>query len=112
MRLPQWFHDTYAAAAEGRKITARLTHGSPPPDAVAQPWPLRWTDLDVIGHVNNAAYWEAVEEVCHQRGLVPTFAEVEYAGGIDAGDEVELRTSGDGVWLVVGGSVRGSAVVR
>jgi acyl-ACP thioesterase len=77
-----------------------------------QPWPIRWSDLDVVGHVNNAAYWEAVEEVCHQRGLVPTFAEVEYAGGIDPGDDVALLTAGDAIWLVVDGTVRGSALVR
>jgi acyl-ACP thioesterase len=111
-RLPQWFHDTYAEAAAGRKITARLTHGAPPADAAAQPWPIRWSDLDVVGHVNNAAYWEAVEEVCHQRDLVPTFAEVEYAGGIDPGDDVALLTAGDAIWLVVDGTVRGSALVR
>jgi acyl-ACP thioesterase len=111
-RLPQWFHDTYATAAEGRRITARLQHPPVAGDASVQPWPLRWADLDVVGHVNNAAYWEAVEEVAHQRGVVPTFAEVEYAGGIDAGDAVELHTSGDHLWLVVAGTVRGSAVVR
>jgi acyl-ACP thioesterase len=111
-RLPQWFHDTYAEAAAGRKITARLTHGAPPDDAATQRWPIRWSDLDVVGHVNNAAYWEAVEEVCHQRDLVPTFAEVEYAGGIDPGDDVALVTAGDAIWLVVDGTVRGSALVR
>jgi acyl-ACP thioesterase len=111
-RLPQWFHETYAEAAEGRVIKARLLHPAPPDDADAQPWPIRWSDLDVVGHVNNAAYWEAVEEVCHQRGLVPSFAEVEYAGGIDAGDDVVLLTAGERVWLTVDGSVRGSAVVR
>jgi len=111
-RLPQWFHDTYTAAAEGRTIKARLLHPPPPAGAAVQPWPVRWTDLDVVGHVNNAAYWEAVEEVCHQRRLVPTFAEVEYAGGIDAGDAVTLHTEGDGIWLTVDGTVRGSAVVR
>lgn len=111
-RLPAWFLDTYGEAAAGRRITARLQHGGPPEGADAQPWPLRWTDLDVLGHVNNAAYWEAVEEVSHQRELVPTFAEVEYAAGIDPGDEVVLRTSGDFMWLVVDGTVRGSAVVR
>ena len=41
-----------------------------------------------------------------------SLAEVEYAGGIDAGDEVVLLTAGDHVWLTVDGSVRGSAVVR
>ena len=120
-RLPQWFHDTYAAAAAGRRITARLRHSAPSPSAETQPWPIRWTDLDVVGHVNNASYWEAVEEVCHQRGLVPSFAEVEYAGGIDPGDDVSLLSVGAtppgiesacAIWLVVGGSVRGSAVVR
>jgi len=111
-RLPQWFHDTYAESAEGRRITARLTHGAPPDEADSQHWPIRWTDLDVVGHMNNAAYWEAVEEVCHQRGLVPRFGEVEYAGGIDPGDDVALRTLGDNVWLTVDGTVRGSAIVR
>jgi acyl-ACP thioesterase len=111
-RLPPWFLETYSEAAEGRKITARLQHGAPPADAASQPWPIRWADLDVVGHVNNAAYWEAVEEVCHQRALVPTFAEVEYAGGIDPGDDVALLTAGDGIWLTVDGTVRGSAVVR
>lgn len=111
LRLPQWFHETYAEAAEGRRITARLRHGAPHEGADEQRWPIRWTDLDVIGHVNNAAYWEAVEEVCHQRGLVPTFAEVEYAGGIDPGDNVRLLTKDDAIWLVVDGTVRGSAVV-
>jgi acyl-ACP thioesterase len=112
-RLPQWFHDTYAPAAEGRKITARLGHpGLPDGGTSVQPWPLRFADLDVVGHVNNAAYWEAVEEVCHRRRLVPTFAEVEYAGGIDAGDDVQLHDLDDHLWLVVDGTVRGSAVVR
>lgn len=111
-RLPQWFHETYAAAAEGRVIKARLQHPPPPPGAAAQPWPVRWADLDVVGHVNNAAYWEAVEEVAHQRGVIPSFAEVEYSGGIDAGDQVTLLVEGDGLWLVVDGSVRGSALVR
>jgi acyl-ACP thioesterase len=111
-RLPQWFHDTYAEAAAGRTITARLAHPAPPASATSHPWAVRWSDLDVIGHMNNAAYWEAVEEVCHQRGLVPVFAEVEYAGGIDPGDAVDLRTDGDGIWLVVDGTVRACAVVR
>lgn len=111
-RLPAWFHETYGEAAGGRRISARLAHGQPSPDAARQPWPLRWADLDVLGHVNNAAYWEAVEEVAHQRALVPSFAEVEYAAGIDPGDDVELLTRGDAIWLVVGGTVRGSAVIR
>lgn len=112
-RLPAWFLETYAAAADGRRITARLAHGAPPPDAATQRWPVRWTDLDVVGHMNNAAYWEAVEEVCHQHEVVPVFAEVEYAAGIDAGDDVVLHTVGSGaMWLVVDGTVRGSAVVE
>ncbi|MEA3019892.1 MAG: hypothetical protein QOI47_1416, partial [Actinomycetota bacterium] len=111
-RLPEWFLGTYGEAAAGRKISARLQHDAPPVAAATQPWPLRWADLDVLGHVNNAAYWEAIEEVCHQRALVPTFAEVEYAAGIDPGDLVQLSTAGDAVWLTVDGSVRASAIIR
>jgi acyl-ACP thioesterase len=112
-RLPRWFLDTYEASAAGRRITARLAHGAPPDDAATQPWPVRWADLDVVGHVNNAAYWEAVEEVCHQHALVPGFAEVEYAAGIDADDDVVLHTAGSrAMWLVVDGTVRASAIVE
>ena len=70
-----------------------------------------------MGHVNNAATWEPVEDEMARRGIRPRWAELEYGDGLDPGDDVELASlvAGDGslrVWLVVGGAVRASAVVH
>ena len=52
--------------AGGRRSDRRVEAGAPggrTRQAARRPWPLRRTDLDVLDHVNNAAYWAAVEEV-------------------------------------------------
>jgi acyl-ACP thioesterase len=115
-RLPDWFVDTYGAAAAGRTVSSRLVHPKPPEDAAARPWPLRATDLDVLGHVNNAATWAAVEDELARLGVLAGRAELEYHAAIEPGDEVVLRrTVAEGgevsVWLTAGGAVRASARV-
>src|SRR3954468_24597640 len=99
----------YGEAAGGRTVRARLVHPAPPPDSQRRPWPQRAVDLDVLGHVNNAVALEAVEEVLS--GRRPAVVEVEYRDAIEPGDDVELLTAGDGVWLTVAGDVRVSARV-
>lgn len=115
-RLPQAFLDAYGAAAGGRQVTARLSHGLPPEQAERRPWPLRASDFDVFGHVNNAATWEAIVDELDRLGVRPQEAELEYRDAIEPTDEVEIvRVPGDDVvslWLVAGGAVRASAVVR
>jgi len=58
--------ELYRASSGGREIKARLRHPAPPPpdtvDLDARPWAFRATDLDLAGHVNNAAYWAVLEE--------------------------------------------------
>ena len=122
-RLPEWFVDTYASTAAGRSVSARQTHDRPTGDGIeARPWAVRHSDLDVLGHVNNAATWMAVEDECARRGVVPGRAELEYGAAIEPSDVVELRSaaidpSDDEVlarlaaWLVVDGDVRASALV-
>ncbi len=114
-RLAEQFTATYAAAADGRTVGASLRHPAPPPDADRRPWPLRSTDFDPLGHVNNAATWEPVEAELDGRGLVPVRAELEYRAGIDPDDGVDLVTATDGdglaVWLLAGPVVRASALV-
>jgi acyl-ACP thioesterase len=66
--------------------------------------------------VNNAAYWQAAEEAL--AALEPrravTRAEIEFRGGIDAGDDVDLSRIVDDdrlrLWLTVAGDVRASIV--
>ena len=114
-RLPDWFVDTYGAAAGGRTVAARLSHPGPPDGARARPWPLRATDLDVLRHVNNAATWQAVKDEASRRGVVPARAELEYGAALEPTDDVALVSDpapgGFRLWLTVEGKVRASALV-
>lgn len=117
-RVPEGFDAIYGEASGGRRVKARLTHPAPPADAVAVPWPLRYTDFDVLAHVNNAAYWEVVEEALSSRRELraPLWAEVEHHTPVDRGSTVEVVTldDGDGValWVLSGGAVAASARVQ
>ncbi len=44
------------------RVRARLRHPLPPELDGGQRWSFRATECDVAGHVNNAAYWEPLEE--------------------------------------------------
>jgi len=54
--------DIYGESAGERRVRAGLVHPTPPQSATAKPWTFRRADLDVAEHVNNAAYWQALEE--------------------------------------------------
>jgi acyl-ACP thioesterase len=55
--------ETYGGARTERRVSARLRHRPPPVDAEdARPWTFRATECDIADHVNNAAYWTALEE--------------------------------------------------
>jgi acyl-ACP thioesterase len=119
--LTTGFDAVYGEAAAGRRVGQRLRHGRPPAGAPGRRWPLRVTDVDVLGHVNNAAYWSPVEEMLAE--LAPrrrvARAELEFRGGLDPSDAVQVITlQPDGasadelrLWLTVGSDVRASAVV-
>ena len=121
--LESWFHEHYGAAAGGRQVSGRLRLPPPPPEAHAMAWPLRASDFDVLGHVNNAIAWTAVEDELARRapgggGPVPRLvgATLEYRAPIDSGDAPELVSSiGPGLlscWLRCDGDVRTAALVR
>ena len=91
--------DVYAEATGGRGVSTRLELPDPPPDAARTPWPLRVTDIDWHGHVNNAAYWQAVEERLLRRGpdpAQPMRARLDYRQPIDLDDDLSLLESVDG----------------
>ena len=107
LRLPQRFHDVYAPAAEGRGVSTKLTLRAPDGGAT-RPWPLRSTDADLLGHVNNAVYWSAVEESLWPLG----HAVLEYRRPIDVGDTVELSTADRRLAFTVGAELRAAASAR
>jgi hypothetical protein len=102
------FHDHYEEAAAGRTVSARLQHdANVPVGFLRRRWSLRFTDFDLLGHVNNAATWAMVEEVlASRRDLRPPFrAELEYRLAIERDDQVELAVSGEdqavlSLWVV------------
>lgn len=98
------------------RVSARLKHKPPRADAIRRPWPLRATDIDIVGHVNNAAYWAAVEDELARRGgpRVET-AEIEFRSGLTLGESVDCYVSdtagGFACWLCVDGDVRASMLI-
>lgn len=102
-RLRQSFLDVYGEAVGGRKVSGRVALASVPEDAQRRAWPQRRSDLDILGHVNNAALWLAVSEVA--TGPLASASMVHH-GSVEDGDEVTLVTSPGHLWLTVEGSVR------
>jgi acyl-ACP thioesterase len=97
--------DVYAEATGGRSVSTRLELPLPGDGAERRPWPLRASDVDLHGHVNNAVYWQAVEDALRRGGADVTgrlTAELDYRDPIDLGDPVELVWSVDGVSLTLG----------
>jgi acyl-ACP thioesterase len=118
-KLADDFFDLYGESAAGRRVGVRLQHAPKvPAEASRRQWPHRFTDFDMLNHVNNTAYWAAVEEALSSRGgLRPPYrAEIEYRTAIERDDVVELVTDDrpDGslaLWLVSPGSTDDGSTV-
>ena len=118
-RLPERFDDLYAEAARGRKVRARLHHEARPPGgASTSPFPLRFTDFDMMDHVNNAVSWEPVEQALAERPdlRAPLRVSVEHPAPIDVGSHPEVAVAdaygGFDLWILVDGAVCSTAQVR
>jgi acyl-ACP thioesterase len=97
----------YAEAAGGRLVSTKLELPEPPEGGERIPWVLRAADVDLHGHVNNAVYWQAVEEVLPRLEVDPRgpfSAELDYRRPIDLGERVELVAFGNIVAFVVNGT--------
>ena len=102
--LGQAFHRLYGPSAGGRQVSARLSLPAPPHTQAGTPWPLRATDIDLAGHVNNTIHWAAVEDVLAGLAEAPLAAELEYHRPILPGQRPSLvttRTSDHlAIWLL------------
>jgi acyl-ACP thioesterase len=82
----------YRTAAGGRRVTARLRHPAPSGEEHRSTWSFRATELDIAGHINNAAYWQPLEEELLGHGEPERVdAEVEYRGPAQPGEKLLLR---------------------
>jgi acyl-ACP thioesterase len=95
--LPESFDRLWAESAQGRKVKARLRHPNPSGDESAREWFFRRSDADVADHVNNAAYWEAIEETLGEPEQLD--AEIEFREPAQPGP-VRVLSGTDGVtWI-------------
>jgi acyl-ACP thioesterase len=97
----------YADAAGGRHVSTRLELPDPPPVAERMPWPLRAADADLHGHVNNAVYWQAVEEIFPLLGVdprEPLEATLDYRRPLDVAEDLDLVVFDAAVAFVAGGT--------
>jgi acyl-ACP thioesterase len=111
--------DVYAQAAGEGRFQHRLTHPRPDADsASAAPdcdWVFRRTDTDLADHVNNAAYWEPLEEelLSAEADLAAVDIELEFRTPAQPGPVRVLR-DGRHRWLTEpdSGEVYASMLLR
>ncbi len=104
--------EIYGEAAAGRKVTARLRHQSPDGAVEAGRWVFRATERDVAGHVNNAAYWQPLEEELLRGGEPDGIdVEMEFRNPAQPGEKLVLG-EGPRRWIVASdGDLHASVVV-
>jgi acyl-ACP thioesterase len=70
----------FSESAGDRRVLARLRHPRPEQVETERRWDFRRTDADVADHINNAAYWEPLEDELLARDgeLAEVDAEVEF----------------------------------
>lgn len=102
----------YGTSAAGRRVTARLRHPAPGSLNGGSVWNFRATELDIAGHINNAAYWEPLEEEL-LGGPDPSRidAEIEYRSPCQPGEKLLLRDGTRGWIAGAGGETHASFLV-
>ncbi len=95
-RVPDDVVQLLTASADGRSIGARLLlrqKDFPSVDTTDAGWTLRFSDFDAVGHMNNAAYWEMIEEhlAQHRDVRAPLRAVVEHVVQVEPGQSPVRR---------------------
>ena len=106
-RLPGSVLSLWEGSTGGRRVKGSMVLvpdvGAPRTDVVISPWPVRRSDFDGFGHMNNAAYWEMLEEHRDPAASVPERCIIEHLEGIVPGESVsvEVCSEGDDTVLIV-----------
>ena len=97
-RLTDEFVSTYGEAAAGRTVSSTLSlDREPAPDAEPVDNPFRVTDLDVFGHLNNAAQWTLADVLVQQCALERAgIGEVEFVTASQVDGEALAAVTGTG----------------
>jgi acyl-ACP thioesterase len=103
VRVRESFFDVYGQSAKARKVSGRVSVPPVTNDATYRSWPLRNADFDILGHVNNAAVWQAVTELA----TPPlSWVSVTHHQSLERDDEVTLASAPGAMWLIVDGVIK------
>jgi acyl-ACP thioesterase len=92
--------EMWGESTAGRTVSARLRHPGPDGATDGFPWVFRSSELDLAGHVNNAAYLTPLEEELLQEAEPESVdVEIEYRSPAQPGQMRVLR-SGARRWIV------------
>ena len=100
-RVPEDVVSTLTSSSGGRDVGAKLLLKSKlfasGVDVLQLPWPLRFSDFDVVKHMNNAAYWEMIEEHLAQHSELrePLRAIVEHIVQVEQGQDLVRQIARD-----------------
>lgn len=95
--LGQTFFDVYGTSAAGRHVSARSLLRVPTGEPfITRIYPLRVTDLDIMGHVNNAIHTSFIEQLLADAGIdlskTPILtARTEFGDALEYGQPVTAR---------------------
>jgi acyl-ACP thioesterase len=107
LALSDSFRQSIGTAANNRKVSARLLvgRGLPASDTARDlgAWQLRFSDFDAVGHLNNAVYWEPLEEYLgtHREHRAPLRAIVEHHLSVESGAEMHVAVHELGERVVI-----------
>jgi acyl-ACP thioesterase len=104
---------TYGGTGGDRRVSARLRHPGPADTEPPSAWFFRATDCDLADHVNNAAYWEPLEQEL-LAGSEPALidVEIEFRSPAQPGAK-QVLASGPRRWIVAGdGEVHASMLLN
>lgn len=123
-RLPESVLRLWDGSTNGRRVRGSMVlapaAGAPRGDGDIRPWPVRRSDFDGFGHMNNAAYWEMVEEFRAERASITEAGSgerciIEHLDGILPGESVSIAVSREGVDTLMtvsaGGAVKAMCFV-
>jgi acyl-ACP thioesterase len=102
----------YGGTAASRRVRARLRHTGPERVQRQRPWTFRATECDLADHVNNAAYWEPLEEDLLARpDLERLDVELEFRAPAQPGVKL-VQAAEDRMWIIGdGGEIHASAIL-
>lgn len=104
------FLETAREAALGRKVSARSVLRARAQEVTPRHlWPIRFSDMDALGHMNNAAYWEAIEEwlSSHREFRAPFAAVMEHLIPVELGYSVYTAVEEENDVMVIWHEVDG-----